>query len=1114
MYQIDAGNRRAYLDFTVYRRVSPYERVPLIISGYVPSMVQAKAFTAMLPFAAISVLNTDTYDAFRMSAIDAKWRTELAPLSLGYDRFVHFMCVNETEQTKAFITGGSKEEILDDFHSYLMLHYKLPLLRTWAEPILNRLVADGFMSRCYDVLTANEKRGSSIPVWNRFVGIRELVIYEVTLTEDELEGIVSDMLSSKAIWISQKPQKSLILQDMDSYFSKNGRSIVRNLEKQVDPLVREPKKHVDTLALKRKSLFGKQADVVAGMTELLECSADCIVNGGMGVGKTLIGASAIESYYVKKYLRLHPKETLKDVYEDPKKISYRVVIMCPGHLIKKWAAECRDEIPYAHVEILETFDQLTAMKARGRKRNGREFYVIGKDLCKLSYSVRPVPTKVKHGHQLMSVCECGARYPFSHKSTAAPCGQCGSTKYTYKSSLTSGGATGLVCPECGEILFAPGGEVALLPHMFDAPRDINYKCLACGSVMWQPNVSNLNGKLKNDEWYKITHCSNKAKKTETTAFVLRGYESTYLSEHGLKWDEIKHTKEALSRKVAPARYIKSQLKGFFDMFIADEVHLYKGSDTAQGNAMHALCKASKKVLALTGTIAGGFASHLYYMLWRLDSRRMQEYGYKYSDEMEFVRKYGTLETKYELKEDTRRNISSRGKKSGSTQIKPGISPLIFRDFLLDKTVFLDLSDMAEYLPPFVEVVETVEPDEEILSEYRHVNEVLRCCGNGLKNPMVSAMLQFSLSFLDKPYGYGDIIHPKSGEVVACPKSFDPEGDKLFPKEERLVSMINDELSEGRNCFVYAEYTGDGSQNVTKRLKEVIEKHCRLEGKVAILESSKPKASEREKWIHKKAKEGYKVIICNPRCVETGLDFIFEEDGVTYNYPTIFFYQLGYNLFTLWQASRRAYRLIQTEECRVYYMAYAGTIQTEVIRLMAEKQVATAAIQGKFSSEGLAAMSNGVDARVRLVQAMIADTAGSGEEELQGMFDTINSVSVERVTERLPGNANFYELLGIEPEAKPVLKTEDAFASLLELAGEEQEQGFDLAELFLQSQSELKPEPVVATPEDDSLAAILFGWGSSALVAESETVETGLTLVPAMKSKKKATVVGQLSLFGF
>ena len=59
------------------------------------------------------------------------------------------------------------------------------------------------------------------------------------------------------------------------------------------------------------------------------------------------------------------------------------------------------------------------------------------------------------------------------------------------------------------------------------------------------------------------------------------------------------------------------MKGYFDIAIFDECHVCKDGDSAQGNAMHCLIKATKKQLALTGTIAGGKAEDLYYLIYRL-----------------------------------------------------------------------------------------------------------------------------------------------------------------------------------------------------------------------------------------------------------------------------------------------------------------------------------------------------------------------------------------------------------------------------------------------------------------------------------------------------------------
>ena len=65
----------------------------------------------------------------------------------------------------------------------------------------------------------------------------------------------------------------------------------------------------------------------------------------------------------------------------------------------------------------------------------------------------------------------------------------------------------------------------------------------------------------------------------------------------------------------PAQYVKERLKGYFDLLIADECHQYK-NQTGQGWAFAALESACKYTLGLTGTFAGGYASDLYYLLFR------------------------------------------------------------------------------------------------------------------------------------------------------------------------------------------------------------------------------------------------------------------------------------------------------------------------------------------------------------------------------------------------------------------------------------------------------------------------------------------------------------------
>jgi hypothetical protein len=52
-------------------------------------------------------------------------------------------------------------------------------------------------------------------------------------------------------------------------------------------------------------------------------------------------------------------------------------------------------------------------------------------------------------------------------------------------------------------------------------------------------------------------------------------------------------------------------------------------------------------------------------------------------------------------------------------------------------------------------------------------------------------------------------------------------------------------------------------------------------------------------------------------VKTGLDLFSKKQG-GHNYPTIVFYETGHNLFTMRQAARRAWRIGQPCDCRVYY----------------------------------------------------------------------------------------------------------------------------------------------------------------------------------------------------
>ena len=72
-------------------------------------------------------------------------------------------------------------------------------------------------------------------------------------------------------------------------------------------------------------------------------------------------------------------------------------------------------------------------------------------------------------------------------------------------------------------------------------------------------------------------------------------------------------------------------------------------------------------------------------------------------------------------------------------------------------------------------------------------------------------------------------------------------------------------------------------------------------------------------------------------------------------PTLIYYQFSWSLYTLQQSSRRAWRIGQTEECRLYYLAYSNSYQQQMATLVAKKAAASKAVNGDVSSDGLSAM---------------------------------------------------------------------------------------------------------------------------------------------------------------
>jgi superfamily II DNA or RNA helicase len=422
-------------------------------------------------------------------------------------------------------------------------------------------------------------------------------------------------------------------------------------------------------------------------------------------------------------------------------------------------------------------------------------------------------------------------------------------------------------------------------------------------------------------------------------------------------------------RAAPVDFISRYMGHFFDYAICDELHQLAG-DTAQGNALGALASCAQRVVGLTGTLLGGYADDLYNILFRLQPRRMIGKGYEWGTggRSAFAQDFGVLETITKI--EPSENACSDGKTTVTVRRKPGASPLLFGEFLMDACAFVFLEDISDALPPYEESVVQVEMDAPLAAAYERLETEMREALKARRGnrSLLSIMLNALLLYPDHPYGLGKLWGTERDEDGARQRFLIAEPEDLpeevaYAKERRLVEEVKSELAEGRRCQVFAVYTQ--KRDVTSRLERILQQ----EGISCAIMRSNIDTSKREAWYQKRLKEGVQVFIAHPKLVETGLDLLFA--------PTILFYESGYSLHTLRQASRRSWRIGQNQRVRVKFLCYEGTMQAKGLRLMGKKLLVALAMEGKFAGEGLQNLDEDDDMLTSMAKELV-EKNGIGE----------------------------------------------------------------------------------------------------------------------------------------
>ena len=566
-----------------------------------------------------------------------------------------------------------------------------------------------------------------------------------------------------------------------------------------------------------------------------------------------------------------------------KRKPYRTIVTCPGHLVEKWAREIKETLPDVDVFAFLGEDELPWKQFLHRYQNSGslskpEFWIVSNETLRGGYILKP--GYVSRQRNAWDI-ENG-------KDVLVP---------------------ELSCPRCGKLLQIPRKDES-------------------GDTYWE-DMTPADFNTHN----KQNHCCRNSVIDPVTKEEKMCGEMLWQADN----------QRAGYRKISVADIIKKRIpKGFFDYFIADEAHKFKGT-TAQGLAFGGVISKVNKVIAMTGTLGDGYAHGLYYILWRMEPKMFKSKGYNHDEKSrtKFQNEYGFWQKKQKISSSDQYGRTSRARNSKvSVKSLPGYTINTFPEWLIERTCFLKLSDVAPYLPPMKEYVNVVEMDAELQKNYSEIENRLRGEIRKGGNQIASIMLHTCLSYPDLAEGPEviQIEKPKYTFSMTVP-SLDPT--KLYNKERELQTIIEAELKLGRKCMVFTTYTG--KRDCIPRLEWVIEQVP--SANIQVLRSTTVSTKKRERYVKDKLNsEGKNVLICNSELVETGLDLL--------ECPTIIWVQSGYISTTVRQASRRSWRIGQEKEVKVIFLCYKNTYQESCFQLIGGKLNAAGVLEGNLSNEGL------------------------------------------------------------------------------------------------------------------------------------------------------------------
>ena len=438
------------------------------------------------------------------------------------------------------------------------------------------------------------------------------------------------------------------------------------------------------------------------------------------------------------------------------------------------------------------------------------------------------------------------------------------------------------CPDCGRPLqneLRKKEDVFFTAKDFEGnPKKSNYKCSNCDAVLWQ---------------------------------------STY--------DKTK--------KSSLIRFIKTK-NIHFDSVVIDESHQNRNSESLIGSATRTLFNYAKKILLLSGSSNSGYSSSFHSLLLGLIPNKL-----KANDVMEmdkFIKTYGTLMAISKKKDgEYYRSGRSEIKDSSFVEIE-GVNPIVFSKYLVENYIFATLDDLGKDLPDLNEYyVPISQTDEMERLESNLWNDIKSA------NAFNAKMYEDSIvkHYVNNPFDWNSIPINRGEEIYSHvqPKCI---SDCILPKEQKLLDIILQEVSEGRKCCIYVDFNGGGEymngDTISKRIESLL-----LKNNLKIFTLKTSTATYDRKELLDKKKDDFQVLLTNAKLVEVGLNLTYLS--------TFLVYMPSYHYETIAQSIRRGYRANSTLENRIYHLYYENSCENGIIKRYQRKMAEAQAIEGKFDA---------------------------------------------------------------------------------------------------------------------------------------------------------------------